>query len=136
MKINKTYCYIYFLYWFCTTASFCEISNKLKPCEKFSNSLNKFSWFQNFICIVKRLITRLLTHIQLYVICLLTFLSLYLTFRNSIVVNQEKTNVTNSFVMIISIFFNWNEILWYHLNFSIIFGITIYFFCDWMIVTL
>ena len=126
LKIMKTCCHTYFLFCYCT-ASFCEISNRLKPCEKFSNT-NTFSWYQNIIYIVKSLIIgldKLLgypTHIQIYVICLFTFLQLYLTFSNSTVENQEETKVTNTFLKIISIFFfYWNEILWCCLNLNMLF---------------
>ena len=56
MKIAKTCCYFYFLLWYCT-ATFCEISNRLIPCKKYSNCVTTFSWLQNFIYIVKRLLT-------------------------------------------------------------------------------
>ena len=57
LKITKTCCYIYFLFWY-RTATFCEISNRLIPWKKYSIGINTFSWFQNFIYIVKTLITR------------------------------------------------------------------------------
>ena len=144
MKITKTCCYFYFLLWYCTT-TFCEISNRLIPCKKYSNSVTTFSWLQNFIYIVQRLLTT-----SWYMTRLpnshttVSYLFVHFSF---VVFNFQQFNCWKSIENQSYRFFSqdhfkflyWNKILFCHINFNILFSYRHYsfiFFFNKMIPTL
>ena len=127
MKITKTCCYFYFLLWYCT-ATFCEISNRLIPCKKYSNSVTRFSRLKNFIYIVKRVLTT-----SWYMTRLpnshttISYLFVHFSF---VVFNFQQFNCWKSRRNQSYQFFShdhfkflyWNKIFFYRLNFNILFS--------------